>query len=188
MWPDTMINSHPTTSKHIIPDLQQQQILTSAFGRDIFGWLSVLQQHWCNCCTKYSSSRQSFRNNESFIYNFKGHLVNKYILCTYLQSKQCLFYNNRSGYSNGGSDGMDSIFTHIKELYKSLSALSAHSQHIIINIHKHFQKTNRELLSDWVNLMIKSFRANSDPLQPYTKQLQATRRFIKSTELFGPHI
>lgn len=83
---------------------------------------------------------------------------------------------------------MDSIFTHIKELYKSLSALSAHSQHIIINIHKHFQKTNRELLSDWVNLMIKSFRANSDPLQPYTKQLQATRRFIKSTELFGPHI
>lgn len=89
---------------------------------------------------EHTSSQHSFRNNESFIYNFKVHLVNKYIFCTHLQSKQCLSYNNRSGYSNSGSDRIDRIFTPIKEFYKSSSALGAHSQHIIINIHKHFKR------------------------------------------------
>ncbi len=68
-------------------------------------------------------SQNSLRNNESFIYNFKVLLVNKYILCTYLQT---VFILQQSSYSNSGSDWIYSIFTPIKELYKSSSTLSVH--------------------------------------------------------------
>lgn len=150
MWLDSLLHFLTTTSKHIIRDLQlwgnQETNLNICLNiRWRFICLrSELQQH-CEETAAHSKTEpehisSSFRNNESFIYNFKDHLVNKYILCTYLQSKQCLFYNNRSGYSNSGSGWIDSIFTPIKELYKSSSALSAHSQHIIINIHKHFKR------------------------------------------------
>lgn len=48
------------------------------------------------------------------------------------------------------------IFTPIKELYKSSSALAAHSQHII-NIQKHFKRQKRISFWSSVNLIIKSF-------------------------------
>lgn len=94
---------------------------------------------------RHISGEYSFRNSESFIYNLKVRLVNKYILCTYLQSKQCLFYNSRSGYSNSRSEWKDRIFTPIKELYKSPSALSAHSEHIIINNHTRLKRGKSSL-------------------------------------------